>query len=160
MPPRGITGLFPVRRLAAQNPGRLGLAHPRRGIFLVISHNLFKDADAVEEYVVFNIRRNRYRLVTIIHCSRLRDERLTEGHVYVRSFLRNFAEVRHVFKDADAVEEYVIFNIRRNRYRLVTIIHYSRLRDERLTEGHVYVRSFLTHKEYDNPAKWDQGVPR
>ena len=73
---------------------------------------------------------------------------------------RNFAEVRHVFKDADAVEEYVIFNIRRNRYRLVTIIHYSRLRDERLTEGHVYVRSFLTHKEYDNPAKWDQGVPR
>jgi len=54
----------------------------------------------------------------------------------------------------------VVFNIRRNRYRLVTIIHYSRLRDERLTEGHVYVRSFLTHKEYDNPAKWDQGVPR
>ena len=66
----------------------------------------------------------------------------------------------NLFKDADAVEEYVVFNIRRNRYRLVTIIHYSRLRDERLTEGHVYVRSFLTHKEYDNPAKWDQGVPR
>ncbi len=66
----------------------------------------------------------------------------------------------NLFKDADAVEEYVVFNIRRNRYRLVTIIHYSRLRDERLTEGHVYVRSFLAHKEYDNPAKWDQGVPR
>ena len=72
---------------------------------------------------------------------------------------RNFVEVRQVFKDADAVKEYVIFNIRRNRYRLVTIIPYSREKDGRLTEGHVYVRSFLTHKEYEDPKKWDKGVP-
>ncbi len=73
---------------------------------------------------------------------------------------RSFVDVRQTFKDADAVAQYVIFNIRRNRYRLVTVIHYSRERDGRLTEGHVYIRSFLTHKEYDNPANWDQGVPR
>ena len=73
---------------------------------------------------------------------------------------RNFVEVRQVFKDADTVREYVIFNIRRNRYRLVTIIHYSRERDDRLTEGHVYIRSFLPHKKYENPANWGRGVTR
>ncbi|MGH9401888.1 MAG: type II toxin-antitoxin system HigB family toxin [Terriglobia bacterium] len=71
---------------------------------------------------------------------------------------RNFVEVRQVFKDADAVKGHVIFNIRQDRYRLVTIIHYSREKDGRLTEGHVYIRSFLTHKEYDDPANWDKGV--
>jgi mRNA interferase HigB len=73
---------------------------------------------------------------------------------------RNFVEVRQVFADADNVRGYVIFNIRENRYRLVTIIHYSRLKYERLTEGHVYIRSFPTHKQYDNPANWDKGVRR
>lgn len=53
---------------------------------------------------------------------------------------RHFVEVQQTFKDADAVGRYAIFNIRRNRYRLVTIIHYSRERDGRLTDGHVYVR--------------------
>ena len=36
---------------------------------------------------------------------------------------QSFVEVRQVFKDADAVDDYVVFNIRRNRYRLITIIH-------------------------------------
>jgi len=71
---------------------------------------------------------------------------------------RNFMEVRQVFKDADDVDGYVIFNIRRNRYRLITIIHYSREKDGRLTEGHIYIRSVLTHSEYDNRARWDKGV--
>ncbi|AEU34403.1 type II toxin-antitoxin system HigB family toxin [Granulicella mallensis] len=73
---------------------------------------------------------------------------------------RNFLEVRQVFKDADDVGGYVIFNIRQNRYRLITIIHYSREKDGRSTEGHIYIRSFLTHKQYDNRANWDRGVPR
>lgn len=37
---------------------------------------------------------------------------------------------------------------------LVTVIHYAKT--ERRTHGHVYIRSFLTHKEYDNPANWDR----
>lgn len=68
----------------------------------------------------------------------------------------NFAEVREMFKDSDYVDGYVVFNIRRNRYRLITVIHYAKTTEERQTEGHVYVRSFLTHKEYDNPGTWDR----
>ena len=67
--------------------------------------------------------------------------------IAVEARWRNFVEVRQVFKDADDVYGYVIFNIRQNRYRLVTIIHYSREKDGRITEGHIYVRSFLTHNE-------------
>jgi mRNA interferase HigB len=73
---------------------------------------------------------------------------------------RNFVEVRQVFKDADDIEGYVIFNLRQNRYRLVTIIHFARERSGRLTEGHIYIRSILTHKQYDNRANWDKGVKR
>lgn len=69
---------------------------------------------------------------------------------------RNFAELNSMFKDADSVNGYVIFNIRRNRYRLITVVHYAKASDERQTEGHIYIRSFLTHKQYDNPANWDK----
>ena len=50
----------------------------------------------------------------------------------------------------------VVFNIRRNRYRLITVIHYAKTTNERRTEGHVYIRSFLTHREYDDPRNWDR----
>ena len=60
---------------------------------------------------------------------------------------RNFVEVRQVFKDADDVDGYVIFNTRQNRYRLVTIIHYAREKEGRIMIGHIYIRSFLTHRE-------------
>ncbi|HEV2465344.1 MAG TPA: type II toxin-antitoxin system HigB family toxin [Acidobacteriaceae bacterium] len=73
---------------------------------------------------------------------------------------RNFADVRKMFKDADAVDDYVVFNIRHNRYRLITVIHYARERNGKQTMGHVYIRSFLTHKQYDNPANWDKEYKR
>jgi mRNA interferase HigB len=68
----------------------------------------------------------------------------------------NFLEVRNTFKDADNVKGYVVFDIRQNRYRLITIMHYAKTGKEKRTQGHVYIRSFLTHKEYDNPANWDR----
>jgi mRNA interferase HigB len=68
----------------------------------------------------------------------------------------NFLEVRSLFNDADNVDGYVIFNIRHNRYRLVTVIHYAKTTERLKTAGHVYIRSFLTHKEYDNRGKWDR----
>jgi mRNA interferase HigB len=71
---------------------------------------------------------------------------------------RNFVVVKQVFKDADNVEGYVIFNFRQNRYRLVMIIHYSREKEGRTTEGHISIRSFLTHKQYDKRANWDKGI--
>ena len=61
-----------------------------------------------------------------------------------------------MFKDADYVDGYVVFNIRQNRYRLITIIHYAKTRDGKQTGGHIYIRSFLTHKEYDNRNNWDR----
>jgi mRNA interferase HigB len=67
----------------------------------------------------------------------------------------HFVEVHQVFKDADSVEGYVIFN-RGNRYRLVTAIHYAKTTKQKQTEGHVYIRSLLTHKEYDNPNNRDR----
>jgi mRNA interferase HigB len=69
---------------------------------------------------------------------------------------QNLPEVRSVFKDADYIDGYVVFNFRQNRYRLITVIHYARTRDEKQTGRHVYIRSFLTHKEYDNPKNWDR----
>jgi mRNA interferase HigB len=68
----------------------------------------------------------------------------------------NFDDVRGMFKDADFVDGFVIFNIRHNRYRLITVIHYGKTTDERQTQGHVYIQSFLTHKEYDNRSNWDR----
>jgi mRNA interferase HigB len=68
----------------------------------------------------------------------------------------NFEEVRRMFTDADSVDGYVVFNIRGNRYGLVTVIHYSKTTKKKRTDGHVYIRSFLTHKEYDNPDNWDK----
>jgi mRNA interferase HigB len=63
-----------------------------------------------------------------------------------------------MFRDADYINGYVVFKIRRNRYRLIKVIHCAKTTDEKRTEGYVYIRSFLTHKEYDDPRKWDRRV--
>ncbi|MGD0368364.1 MAG: type II toxin-antitoxin system HigB family toxin [Acidobacteriaceae bacterium] len=73
---------------------------------------------------------------------------------------RSFIDLQQVFSDADRVGDYVIFNIGRNRYRLVTIIHYSREPEGGTAEGHIWIRSFLTNKQYENAANWDKGVVR
>lgn len=62
---------------------------------------------------------------------------------------RNFQELRASFPDADDVDGFVVFNIRHNRYRLIVAVHYAKLVDEKLTQGHVYIGSFMTHKEYN-----------
>ena len=62
---------------------------------------------------------------------------------------RNFEELRASFPDADDVDGFVVFNIRHNRYRLIVAVHYAKLVDEKLTQGHVYIGSFMTHKEYN-----------
>jgi mRNA interferase HigB len=61
------------------------------------------------------------------------------------------------FPDADNTRGYVIFNVRHNRYRLITHIHYAKDDPARgSTRGHCYIRSFLTHAEYNNPTNWDK----
>jgi mRNA interferase HigB len=68
----------------------------------------------------------------------------------------DFTQVREMFPDADYVDGYVVFNVRRNRYRLITVIHFAKTTAATHTNGHVYIRSLLTHKEYDNPSNWDR----
>ncbi len=62
---------------------------------------------------------------------------------------RSFEELNQTFPDADHVDGFVVFNIRHNRYRLIAAVHYAKIIDSRLMLGHVYIGSFLTHKEYD-----------
>lgn len=71
---------------------------------------------------------------------------------------QTFLQVREEFPSVDAVDGYIVFNVRRNRYRLITVVHYAKELEGRRTEGHIYIRSFLTHREYDDRAKWDPFV--
>jgi mRNA interferase HigB len=50
---------------------------------------------------------------------------------------QTFSEVRNLFRDADYVDGYVVFNFRQNRYRHITIIHYAKTRDKKQTGGHI-----------------------
>jgi mRNA interferase HigB len=43
------------------------------------------------------------------------------------------------------VARFTVFNIKKNEYRLITVIHYNRFK--------VYIRAILTHSEYDK-GKW------
>jgi len=49
--------------------------------------------------------------------------------------------VRKTYASADAVGNKTVFNIKGNRYRLITAIHYDK--------GRIFIREFLTHAEYD-----------
>jgi mRNA interferase HigB len=68
---------------------------------------------------------------------------------------RRFEDVKAIFTDADNVNGYGVFDFRNNRYRLITVIHYVKTIEGKPTKGHIYIRSFLTHKEYNDPKKWD-----
>jgi mRNA interferase HigB len=72
---------------------------------------------------------------------------------------RNLDELRKTFPSADevAVEsgaKAVVFNIKRNDYRLITAVHYEKtVRDgkgrKKVVEGKIFLFFFLTHAEYD-----------
>ncbi len=53
---------------------------------------------------------------------------------------QNFAQLRAAFPSADIVEQWIVFNIGGNKYRLIASMHFNR--------GKVYVRHVLTHREY------------
>jgi mRNA interferase HigB len=54
---------------------------------------------------------------------------------------RSFSELREVFPSADRVDDWIVFNIGGNKYRLITSIHFNR--------GKVTIRYVLAHAEYD-----------
>jgi mRNA-degrading endonuclease HigB of HigAB toxin-antitoxin module len=50
-------------------------------------------------------------------------------------------DIRNTWRDTDAVGGYTVFNIKGNRYRLITKINYK---------SHViFIKSVCTHAEYD-----------
>lgn len=54
-------------------------------------------------------------------------------------------DVHEVYASADAVDKWTVFNVRGNRYRLITEINYLKQR--------VYIRHVLTHAE-DSRGRW------
>ncbi len=53
---------------------------------------------------------------------------------------KDLMDVRRVFPTADAVEQFTVFNIKGNAYRLITEINYQ--------TGRIFLRHVLTHAEY------------
>lgn len=71
-----------------------------------------------------------------------------------RANWKTFADLRASFGNADLVGNCVVFNIGRNKYRLIAAIHYQKLKkDASRSTGRVYVRNVLTHGEYDR-GQW------
>jgi mRNA interferase HigB len=62
-----------------------------------------------------------------------------------RAAWNDLAEVRKNLATAAAVEKWTVFNIKGNKYRLVTEMNYRSQR--------IYIRHVLTHAEYDR-EKW------
>ncbi len=69
-------------------------------------------------------------------------------------------DVKDTFADVDCDGDCVIFRIHQNKYRLVTTIHYAREKDGVVADGHIWIRAFLSNKQYEDPANWDKGVLR
>jgi len=64
-----------------------------------------------------------------------------------KSRWHNLAEVKQVYPTADVVARYTVFNIKGNKYRLVTRIVYR-------TQT-VFIVAIMTHAEYDL-GKWKE----
>jgi mRNA interferase HigB len=54
---------------------------------------------------------------------------------------QNLEDVRQIYRDAEAVGNFTVFNIKGNDYRLIVGIDYE--------NQTVYYKYFLTHAEYD-----------
>ncbi|BDA69244.1 hypothetical protein CAL7716_034100 [Calothrix sp. PCC 7716] len=57
----------------------------------------------------------------------------------------NLEDVRQTYRDAEAVGNFTVFNIKGNAYRLIVGIDYQ--------DKTIYYKYFLTHAEYDK-GKW------
>ena len=62
-----------------------------------------------------------------------------------KSSWQNHAELKRVYPSADLVGRYTVFNIRGNRYRLISRVVYR--------SQTVFVVAIMTHEEYDI-GKW------
>lgn len=61
--------------------------------------------------------------------------------VATKASWHSLVEVQLIYPQAEAVGNFTVFNIKGNHYRLIVDIIYSRQR--------IYIKSVLTHAEYD-----------
>lgn len=54
---------------------------------------------------------------------------------------QNLIDVQQIYRDAEAVSNFTVFNIKGNKYRLILDIDYA--------EQVAYFKYFLTHSQYD-----------
>jgi len=62
---------------------------------------------------------------------------------------RHFADLKRFIRNADYVKPYTVFNISKNKYRLISKVVYG--------IHAVQIESIITHKEYDT-GKWRQKI--
>jgi mRNA interferase HigB len=58
-----------------------------------------------------------------------------------KNSFNSFSQLKQAIPTADLVDNFIVFNIAGNKYRLIASIHFNR--------GKVYVRQILTHRDYD-----------
>ena len=61
-----------------------------------------------------------------------------------KSEWKSIVDVRRICPTADAVEKFIVFNIKGNAYRLITELNYR--------TGRIFLRHVLTHAEYSKGA--------
>lgn len=61
--------------------------------------------------------------------------------VVKRANWENLEDVRKIYRDAEAVSNFTVFNLKGNKYRLIVGIDYI--------SGTVYYKYLLTHADYD-----------
>ena len=98
---------------------------------------------------------NRYYLMHLISITNLRDDaaQYPDAQRAIQNWFntieqaqwQNLKEVRQSFKDAEAVGNFTVFNIKGNNYRLIVGIDYER--------QIIYDKYFLNHADY-NKDKW------
>jgi mRNA interferase HigB len=60
--------------------------------------------------------------------------------IIIHNKFKSFAELRKVFPSADIVDDFTVFNIGGNKFRLIAAVHYN--------TNIIYIRHVLTHDEY------------
>jgi mRNA interferase HigB len=122
---------------------------------------------ATDSLLQINKLLSRVVAVRIITVKRLRDaaEQMVDAELAndLSAWMRlaqgvswkSFNDLRQTFPSADNVDGVVVFNIRRNRYRLLTRVIYSRFSepDQKWTPGQVLIGAVMTHAEYDRWCK-------
>jgi mRNA interferase HigB len=61
-----------------------------------------------------------------------------------KSLAGNYMELKQTFNSADVIEDYTIFDVGGNKYRVIVQIYYQ--------YGRAYIAEVLTHAQYDETS--------